>query len=254
MEAKRAQPSVHSALTPATTGGAPRDVWAAIARPSAPGANGDLWRHLGDRLDLGSAVPRPAAAVVVSSLTGRDGGRYYVLRSPSWQYLRLEPDDFALWQRIDGRATVREIAVAQFVERGEFVAERLARLIQVLRAGGFVEAPAVDCFVEVRDRLRSSFLRKLGRRAAHVFTRPLAQLRNPDRLFGAIYHAVGWLLFTQLAQVLWLLIVVFGLWTWWYQFVGANHPLFQTRGSYGLGFIVLTTLDGLGVSLHNFAQ
>jgi putative peptide zinc metalloprotease protein len=262
MEAERARPSSTSALTPAATGGTPcdvpgdmpGDVWSAVARPSSPGANGDLWRGLDDRLDLGGVVPTPAAGVVVRGLTGRDGGRYYVLRSPSWHYLRLDPDDFALWQRIDGHASVREIAVAQFMERGEFVAERLARLIQALRAGGFLDGPSVDCFGAVRDRLRRSFWRRAGRRVAHVFSRPLAQLHDADRLFGAFYRAVGWLLFTRPAQVLWLVIVVVGLAAWWYQFEVATHPLLQTRGSYTLGFIVLATFDGLGISLFSFAQ
>ena len=254
MEAQSAHSSHDPSLTPVSAGGTPIDVWAALARPSLRAATGDLWQHLADRLDLGSAAPIPAAAVVVRRLTSRDGEPYYVLRSPSWHYTRLDPDDFALWQRIDGRATVREIAVAQFVERGEFVADRFTRLIQVLRAGGFIDAPSVDCFAEVRDRLRSSFLRRFGRQVTHLFTRPLLQLHDPDRLFGAIYRAVGWLFFTQVALALSLLVVVVGLATWWYEFVGADHPLLQTRGSYGLGFIVLTTLDGLGVSLHNFVQ
>jgi hypothetical protein len=145
MEAQSAHSSHDPSLTPVSAGGTPIDVWAALARPSLPAATGDLWQHLADRLDLGSAVPIPAAAVVVRRLTSRDGEPYYVLRSPSWHYIRLDPDDFALWQRIDGRATVREIAVAQFVERGEFVADRFTRLIQVLRAGGFIDAPSVDC-------------------------------------------------------------------------------------------------------------
>jgi len=272
METERAHPSTSSVLTPTTSVRTPPDVWAALSRSiatdanGAPGlwaaltrsiatdADGDLWRELDDQLDLGSFVPIPAANVVVRGLTGRDGGCYYVLRSPRWHYLRLDPDDYALWQRIDGRRTVRQIAVAQFVERGEFVAERLARLIGTLRAGGFLEPPPVNCFQAARERLGRSFWRRVGRRVGHVFTRPLAQLHNADRLFGTAYHSSGWLLFTRPAQLLWILTVVVGLAIWWYQFEIAAHPLLQARGSYALGVVVLIVLDSLGVSLYSFAQ
>jgi putative peptide zinc metalloprotease protein len=272
METERAHPSTRSVLTPTTPGRAQPDVWAALSRSiateanGAPGvwaaltrliatdANGDLWRDLDDRIDLGSVVPKPAANVVVRRLTGRDGRCHYVLRSPSWHYLRLDAEDFALWQRIDGRSTVREIAVAQFVERGEFVAERLARLVMALRAGGFLVPPLVNCFDAVRDRLGRSFWRRFGRRGVRVFTRPLAQLHDADRLFGTAYRSAGWLLFTRPAQLLWILVVVVGLAIWWYQFEIAAHPLLQARGSYALGVVVLIILDSLGVSLYSFAQ
>src|SRR5581483_10633133 len=177
MEAQSAHPSHDRSRMPVRAGGAPIDVWAELARPRLTAATGDLWQHLADRLDLGNAIPKPAAGVVVRRHTGRDGEPYFVLRSPSWHYVRLDPDDFALWQRMDGRSTVREIAVAQFVERGAFVADRLAHLIQVLRAGGFVDGPSVDCFAALRDRLRSSGARRLVRRVVQRFRRPLVELR-----------------------------------------------------------------------------
>ena len=254
MEAERAQLSTRSIPTPPIADSTPRGVWSTLARSCVPATTGDIWQHLADRLDPGTTAPTPAGSVLVRSLTGRDGKRYYVLRSPSWRYVRLDPDDFALWQRIDGRATVRDIAVAQFVERGEFVADRLARLIEVLRAGGFLDGPSIDCFAALRGRLKNSFVRRLGRQVAHLFTRPLAQFRDPDRLIDAAYRSVGWLFFTQVIQAIFLLIVGFGLAIWWYQFEIASHPLVKTRGSYGLGIIVLFALDGLGISLHNFAQ
>src|SRR5215212_2706935 len=164
MEGEREQPLTNRSLAPPTAGRTPPTVWSAGTRSGATDASGDLWSDLDDRLDLADVVPSPAVGVVVRRLTSRAGGCYYVLRSPSWQYLQLEPDDFVLWQRIDGRATVREIAVAQFVEHGEFVAERLVRLIGALRAGGFLESPPVDRSAAVRDQPPRSFWHRAGRR------------------------------------------------------------------------------------------
>src|SRR3712207_2120884 len=89
----------------------------------------DVWRTLADRLDLGAWVPRPTPGVEVARLESRWGDAYYVLRSPTPRYVRLDAVDYQLWLRMDGRKTVREIALEYFQERGGFVAERLGRLI-----------------------------------------------------------------------------------------------------------------------------
>ena len=255
MVAERAQPPAGDAATPlAMTGGATSDLWAEIAQPAPSDAGHDIWRALDDRLDLGNMVATPNPGVVVRGLTGRDGQRSYVARSPSRQYLHLDAADLALWERMDGRTTARTIAVTQFVERGEFVAERLARLLQSLRDGGFVQPGPVDCFAMVRERGRRSLLGSLTRLVIQAFSAPLARFHDPDRPFGAAYRAGGWLLFSPLARALWPLVVVVGMAIWWLQFSTGTHALLQTHGSYRLGFVVLTVLDSVGLSLYALIQ
>jgi putative peptide zinc metalloprotease protein len=239
---------------PPTARGIPPSVWSGPERSSPTDASADLPPNPDDRLDLADVVPIPAVGVVVRRLTSRRGDCYYVLRSPNWKYLQLDEGDFELWRRIDGRATVREIAVAQFVERGEFVAERLPRLVGALRAGGFLEPLPVACVSAAHHRPLPSFPRRVGRLFVRLFTMPLAKLRDPDRLFGAMYDAVGWVFFTRSAQFLWILSSVVGLAIWWYQILVASHPLLKAHGSYILGFVILAIFDGLGITLFGVAQ
>ncbi|MDP8923213.1 MAG: cyclic nucleotide-binding domain-containing protein, partial [Chloroflexota bacterium] len=215
----------------------------------------DIWQALADRLDLGAWVPTPTPGVEVARLTSRNGQVYYVLRSPAPRYLRLDAADYQLWLRMDGHKTVREIAVAYFQERGGFVADRLARLVGELRAGGFLGPIPVDALAAA-DRHRSD--RAWTTRASRLIGRALclevATFRQADALFGAAYRTVGRLLYARPAKILWSILIVVGLVVWWRQLLGAEHALFKTNGSYTLGLLTLGVLDIVGVALHEIAQ
>src|SRR5687768_13138951 len=166
-----------SAAAPGVEG--PRGLWGALAEvgPAArtstsstqgdtPSCSVDVWACLADQLDLGAYVPTPSPDVEERAVEGRDGRRFWVLRSPSLHYLRLDDTDLDLWQRMDGQRNVRQIAVDHFLERGGFVADRLARLVRRLRADGFLGSPPKDAFTDVDRHLQSQTLfAKLAARA-----------------------------------------------------------------------------------------
>jgi len=215
----------------------------------------DVWRALDDALDLGTWVPVPTPDVEVAALANRHGQPYYVLRSPTPRYLRLDPLDYALWQRMDGRATVREIAVAHFQARGAFVADRLARLVRELRAGGFLGSAPLDLQATAERHLAA--LSWVGRAASllgRAVSIELFRLRSADALFETAYGRFGWVLYSWPARIAWIVLIVVGLVVWWRQVLSAEHVLFKTNGSYTLGLITLAFLDTLGVGLHEIAQ
>jgi putative peptide zinc metalloprotease protein len=145
--------------------------------------------------------------------------------------------------------------LTHFVERGGFVAERLARLVRRLRADGFLGPVPPDVDAMLADSLlgqtRTGRLTRFARRliAIDLFKAPWA-----DALLGAAYARGGWLLYTRLARVVWTLIIVVGLAAWASQVIMAQHQLFQTRGSYTLGIVTLAALDVLGIALYQIAQ
>ena len=242
-----------SAVEQVASSGGP-DVWTALDRALAAEPRADLWRSLAGRLDLGSFVPTPSACEA-REFTGRDGTTYRVLRSPIGRYIRLDEEDAALWGRMDGRRTVREIATAHFLERGSFAPTRLARLVGELRAGGFLGPPPVDAFGAVAARLAAHRpTARLGHWISRALVIRLYNLPNADRAFAAAYRSVGWLTYTRPAGLLCALVVAIGILAWCYQFVLAEYPIFQARGSYTLGLVTLAVLDVVGLNLGVLAQ
>ncbi|HYU18070.1 MAG TPA: cyclic nucleotide-binding domain-containing protein [Chloroflexota bacterium] len=230
-------------------------LWAAVKQRSTVTTPGDIWRPLAERLDFARYVPTPSPDVETSVQSTASGETYYVLRSRTARYIRLQEEDFALWWRMDGRQSIREIALAHFLEHGDFGADRLARLVRELRAGGFLGPTPPDCFDSIDRRVKAAkFLATRKRRLSKVIVLELFRIGGADQIVSAIYRYGGWLLYTRPALALWALMIVGGLAVWWYQFLLAGHPLFQTRGSYTLGFLTLCALDLIGINIHALAQ
>jgi putative peptide zinc metalloprotease protein len=215
----------------------------------------NVWQALDERLDIAQRVPTWAPGVEAAELSDRDGRPYYVLRSPGDDYLRLDANDYALWQRMDGRQTVQEIALAHFLERGDFAANRLATLIRELEAGGFLVAGQTDVFASIVAWRRSRKpIVRLARLIKSALVFELYRVPWADELFSTVYRRGGWILYTRAAQVLFLLIIGVGIVVWLRQVYTAEHSLLKTNGSYLLGFITLCVLDVAGVNLHDLAQ
>ncbi|MGE3908443.1 MAG: cyclic nucleotide-binding domain-containing protein [Chloroflexota bacterium] len=236
-----------------TTGG----IWATLLPDRSAAAQDavDVWSSLEDRLDLGRYVPVPTPGVEVRPVEGQDGRHSWVVRSPAYRYLRLDEADLDLWQRMDGCRTVRDIALAHFVERGGFVADRLGRLVRRLRVDGFLGEPPPDVLAAVDARLRTrSRVGRAVRLLSRVSELELVRFPAADRWFGIAYAGAGWLLYSTPARILWLAIILTGLTAWWRQVLAAEHALFQTNGSYTLGLVTLAALDITGVMVYQGAQ
>jgi putative peptide zinc metalloprotease protein len=232
----------------------PSGLWNSLAG-ARPTSRVDVWHDLADRLDLGAYVPVPSAGIEERAVEGRGGQRFWVIRSPTMRYLRLDDTDLDLWHRMDGTRTVRQVAIDHFQERGGFVAERLARLVRRLRADGFLGPPPPEVFEEVADRLRSlSQIVRWISLAGKLLELDLVRVSWADRAFATAYAWGGWLLYTRPARLLWIVVIVAGLAAWWRQVLLAEHDLFQTNGSYTLGLVTLAALDILGVKIYQIAQ
>ena len=230
------------------------DVWAVLGASPSTGAF-DVWAALDDQLDLGGFVPAPTPGVETRSVEGRGGQHFWVIRSPELHYLRLDEADLDLWQRMDGIKTVREIAFDHFVQRGGFVADRLARLVRRLRSDGFLGPPPAHMYARVDSRLHAETrVGKWVHRIGNLLDLDLMRFPHADRWFGAAYRAVGWLLYARLTRVLMLVVIVAGLVAWWRQVLLAEHALFQTNGSYTYGLLTLAALDVIGVKIYQIAQ
>src|ERR1044072_5419736 len=109
-----------------------------------------IWETLRARLECATFVPRLVPDVERAELRRRDGTRYFVIKNPrgdhgAGRYLRLEPEDIAPPDLLDGEPAVQDILIESLQRSGAFALERLARLTSALTANGFFgeETPRV---------------------------------------------------------------------------------------------------------------
>lgn len=216
----------------------------------------DVWEILRTRLDYATFVPTPVTAIERADLRRRDGGSYSVLKNPhgdrgAGRYLRLEPEDVALFELMDGKRTVSEILVEHLERSGTFALERMARLTAAMRANGFFgeEPPLLYEKLRVLAAKRDPFVRlSIWLRRLTVWD--IARWSNADGVVDRVYRAVGWLAFTRVGAAAALIFGLYGLVLWFRQTTSPGYTLLTVNDSYVLGLVVLTLLQVLSISVH----
>jgi putative peptide zinc metalloprotease protein len=215
----------------------------------------DLWQSLQMRLDISRRRPRRLAVYEVAHLGVGSDQEYYVLKNPAAHtYVRCTPQDFFLWERMDGQHTMRDMAVAYFAEFGAFPFERLIGLIAQLGEAGFLEKKPVRIFDVIGQRFEGrSWMQRLNR-WANVLIHSQFRLRNADAFFDVLYRRGGWILFSKVAWALYIPLTLIGLILFLEMFYAGAYPLLKAGGSYGLGVLLLVITSFLVVPLHECAH
>ncbi len=228
-------------------------LWTRLAQEitqQQPGTT-DLWSSLKQRLDLTKKKPRRLAGVEVACQPSTRGDPVYVLKSPLRpSYLKLDARDYTLFEQMDGEHTVRDLAVAYFVQFQAFPFDRLVHLLEQLKANGLLEEKACDVFGQVTTQVAA---RRLAYRLQHLAdqaTQMELSLKGGDRWFDALYRRIGHLLFTPLARLVYLLLTPLGLALFIWLLATGAYPLLTAGGSYALGLLVLTLADAVMIVIH----
>ena len=118
------------------------------------------------------------------------------------QYLELDARDVFIWNSIDGENTVRDLLFLYAEQYGELALPRIEKTLRTFAAMELVRGLHGQ-----RDQ-RPSFLRRVGRALFRALLQMKVSVSGLDRLFGRIYTAFGWRLFTRTGVlVMWALII-----------------------------------------------
>jgi putative peptide zinc metalloprotease protein len=127
------------------------------------------------------------------------------------RFLHLSAPERFLWEQMDGRTSLQEIATAYVLEYGEFDFEIIPNLIRKLQRAQLLT-------LRPTSRLRRSLARNRGRRVVKAVERTLVGLEririsssSVHGFFEVLYRWGGWLLFTRAAAVACLALAVSGL-------------------------------------------
>jgi len=231
-----------------------RGLWEALAEDidaAPPSSATNLWASLEDRLDFSRSKPRRAPQVEVVCQVASSGAEYYILHSTQANtYLKIDAQDYFLWQHLDGEHTVRDLAVAYFAAYKSFPLDRLVRLLDQLKAKRLLDETPVDVMGGITLRLEEHTLAYRLQRFAATSMQKEISLRNVDGFFATIYRRLAWPLFTRPGLITCVAVSIAGLVLFVRTLLVGTYPLFQTAGSYGLGLLVLFLAINVLVFLH----
>ncbi len=127
------------------------------------------------------------------------------------RYLLLSDPERFLWEQMDGRTSLQEMATAYVLRYGAFDFDLIPTLIAKLRRADLLT-------LRPTSRLRETLARHSGNPAVQIVEATLRRLerltvrsRNVDTLFNRLYRCGGFLLFSPPTLVLGLALAVFGV-------------------------------------------
>src|SRR4051812_27118912 len=190
-----------------------------------------IWETIRGRIEYATFVPRLVPNVERAELRRRSGGRYFVVKNPqgdngAGRYLRLEPEDVALMDLMDGVRTVQDILIASLQNTGSFALDRLARLTSALSANGvFGEEPPRAYQRLMRERAQRDPLTRAALALKRLIVWDIARWNNADAAVAAIYRMGGRLAFTAVGAGLIGIICVAGVLAWLREVGAGRHAL-----------------------------
>jgi putative peptide zinc metalloprotease protein len=218
------------------------------------GEGDGLWQSLQQRLNLSRRRPKRIAEYELAHLGVGSDHEYYVLKNPTAHtYVRCTPQDFSLWEMMDGRHSMRDLAVAYFAEFGSFPFERLVSLITQLGEAGFLEEKRVQVFNTLGQRLEGrSWTQRLNRWAGILMHHEF-RFRLPDGFFDSLYRHGGWIFFSKVAQTLYIPLTLVGLILFLGQYYTSAYPLLN-EGESWRGVLLLLLISYMVTPFHECAH
>jgi len=228
-----------------------------FALTASDGANMSegFWERLARLVDFAESRPTVLAEVSISRVERHLQDAYYVAKAPAGPaYLKLADEDCFLFERMDGRHTVKDLVLAYFKKYGAFAFNRVTQLVGELRRHGFLTQPA--------GRLYGGLQRTLARRRSgywlgrlwRAFLHREFPLTKLDRGLTVLYENFFRLFFTPAAKALYVVISLAGAVVFGHLLATGKYPILQTAGSYSLGLLVAFGVSLAGVMIHEFAH
>jgi putative peptide zinc metalloprotease protein len=196
--------------------------------------------------------PAQAPGIVWKELDDASG-RHFILKNPRVHtYARLSPEEFWLWQRMDGAHTVEQLVMEYFMEYHAFAFAAAIGLMNRLRALSMLsEPPGVLFRAASRALAEQTVSHKVTWLARLAFTKEFV-IRGLDGHLDRIHRYGGWLLFTIPVQVLFALIAVGGLVVFGLLAEDPRSGILQ--GGIGAAMLKLGLLAYIPLVIHEFGH
>ncbi|MBN1201119.1 MAG: hypothetical protein JXJ20_04610 [Anaerolineae bacterium] len=160
--------------------------------------------------DLTTFYPRRIQGYALKKLTDARGEMYWILKNLRTDaYLRLTAEQVFLWEQMDGKTSVQDIAVAYMLEYGKLAINGLIMLLDQLQQKGFIE-PLVDIYGAVDQSVAQRRANAPWRRLVRGFLNSEWSIGGIDGLITRSYRLAGRWLFLRLIQWIMLAVIASG--------------------------------------------
>lgn len=216
----------------------------------------DLLAALGADRAVGGAVlgllatrdrPRRVPGVEVHHRALADGTQLAILKEPRrGAYFRLSVEGLFLWERLDGRHTMRDLALDYLERFKAFAPAQIAEVVAGLRSAGFLEGQAPSREV-ARLAARLTALQRILLLSRRILEWQVA-LPGMDCRLDRLYRGGVRLLYTRTALIALALLALFGGLAFLRAAPRASAALHGTGG--GALLLLLLPAYALSVVLH----
>lgn len=230
-------------------------IWLRASKsPSVVPSAARLWEWLAEQIDAALYRPCPGPDVLAQRLH-EDGVTYYVLKNPANNaYLKLSESDYTLWKWMDGSRSVKDLVIAYFEQFKTLALSRVTTLVAELKASGFLLDKPVGVFQQAQEQLAQRDWGYRWRKLAALFIQHEFRLDGIDGWITGLYRLGGWLLFTPVAQVLFVILSLVGLIAFVNVLAGQRYAIVLTGGSYWLGLLLLWAANLGVIFIHEHAH
>jgi putative peptide zinc metalloprotease protein len=196
--------------------------------------------------EVAQLKPRQTLHVHVHYDPTMRGDTYYVLHNTETNtYLEIDPQNYFLWELMDGEHTLTDLAMVYAARYGSFPFERLDALIIQLDKNGLIgNAPQITA-PDQATGIASS----LQQIADRMFQREF-DWYHADEFFTRFYRCIGRFLFTRAALIGFFLLSVAGFGCFLVLEPSDTFQLFTFNESYGQGLLVLVIANWVVVFWH----
>jgi CRP-like cAMP-binding protein len=192
--------------------------------------------------------PRRRNGVEVHEHRSPDGGVFATLKDPERsEYFRLSEHGLFLWQRLDGRHTVRDLTMDLFREKKLLAPDIVMEILRYLAASEFIEIAHVET-PTVIERNRERFARSMRGALERSFT-----FAGCDPVFSAVYEGGMRFFYTRAGAVVVAAIVLAGFAAFLATSARASGSLLHGP-TFARAAIALVPLAALAVVLHELGH
>ncbi len=206
--------------------------------------------------DLTTFRPVRVGGYALKKLSDARGETYWILKNLRTDaYLRLTAEQVFLWEQMDGRASVQDIAVAYMLQYGKLAINSLLLLLDQLQQKGFIE-PLVNVYGAADESIVRRRQNVLWRRALRALFNYEISIGGIDGIITRTYHAAGRVLFLPVLQWIMLVVIAAGGVTFLGLLTGLIDREVAVIGGAGaiIGVITLYVLQFITLMLHEWAH
>ena len=130
------------------------------------------------------------------------GVKKYVLKSRKTEnYLALDEEERFLWEQMDGRASMQDIAVAYVMRYGSFDFDKIPQLINKLLLADLLTLRPMSRLREILERNKRNPAARAMTATIHAIEKLNVSSRRWNNLFERIHRWGGWFIFTPAAVI-----------------------------------------------------